>query len=131
VNPREQVLAAVTQALPDTIRVLEHAQEIDPPKRTTVMVRMGQQRPLPASPQYARLYQAQLLVMASRLERAPADDDLEDAVELILWSIDHSSVPIVWTEARPRTWVQSDGNQYPGFEIDVELGMSITDPTEE
>lgn len=128
---RAQIKAAVEETLPDSIRVLEYSKEIDPPRRTTAMVRVDELVPLPQAPLSARVIRATLVVVATRNESQPADEELEDAVDLILWSIDNSPTNLVWTTASRTTWAQSDGNEYPGFEIKLELGLHTTDPTQE
>lgn len=129
---RDEVVNEVKALLPDGYATVDkYAQEVDPPRKPLIMVRLDEVQPVPEAGAGARVHLFGLIVLASRLETGPADDELEDSLELVLWSIDRGTSNLHWTNARRVTYKQSDGNEYPAFEVSLRLPHTVTDPTEE
>lgn len=129
-SARDEVVAAVTELLPEGYaRVEKYAKEVDPPKKPLVMVRVDEIQPLPAAGAGARRYLMALLLLATRTEPGKADDQLEDLLDLVLWSIDRDDSTLTWTSAKRATYKQSDGNEYAAFEVSLDLPITVTDPT--
>lgn len=129
-SARDVVVDAVEALLPaGYARVEKYAREVDPPRKPLVMVRVDEVQPVPEAGAGARVYLMALVLLASRREAGKADDELEDFLDFVLWSIDRDESNITWTSAKRATYKQSDENEYPAFEVALRLPITVTDPT--
>lgn len=102
--------AAVTAILTETgklpgVDVLAYARNIDPPERSTVMVRTDEVRPSEAA-EGLQDYHIALVLLAARVEPGPGDDELDALLEDVLYVVTSSyaaDAGITWTQARRAT----------------------------
>lgn len=118
---RDSIVAALDAALPADIDVRPYASNIDPPAMTTVMVRVDKVRPSPHAG-YAWEVEAALLVIAAKVTPGPSDDELEAALQDVLYALDShvATRALTWTEATRSVYGPEDGDPTnPAYSIAV------------
>lgn len=131
-SARDEVIEVLQSVLPTGYANVEkYAREVDPPRKPLVMVRVDEVQPVPEAGAGARVMIMALVLLASRPDPGKADDELEDFLELVLWSIDRNASNLTWTSAKRAVYRQSDSNEFPAFEVAIRLPGTVTDPTEE
>lgn len=112
---RTELVTELTATLPTSILVLPYARGIDPPTKPTVMVRVDQVTPS-SNPQAQRDYQFALVLIATKTEAGPADDELDGLLEDVLYELDKST-KINWTTAERATYEE----KFPAYEVTVTI----------
>lgn len=116
---REHIVTILTGALPSDVVVIPYARDIDPPSKSTVMVRIDTLRPSRAA---GGLWQvdAALVLIAARTTPGPADDELEALLQDVLYALNREDVAtaLSWTEAKRAVYGEPDPTN-PAFEVAV------------
>lgn len=125
-TPRAQIAAALAASLPDDIKVMPYARNIDPPAQTTVMVRLDRVEPHPAA-KGPRRYTFALVILAALTDPSgPADDELDNALEDVLHVIDKAPA-YRYEKAERATYA----NTTPAYEVTIQAAHTPTAPPEE
>ena len=115
---RNEVVTLLDGILPTDVDVIAYARNIDPPKRSTVLVRVDEVVPNPL-PQVWRGYRFALVLVAAKTDAGPADDELDGLLEDVLHAIDTSDT-ITWDKASRA--VYQDTN--PAYEVVLNVPFS-------
>lgn len=115
---REEVISALTgTGVLDPAQVVGYARSIDPPSIPTCLVRLDDVVPSPDNPQAENLHHYSLILVPSMTETGPADDELEDFLEDVLYAIGkHGN--LTWSKATRGTYQDT---QYPAFEVALDV----------
>lgn len=124
--------AAVTAILTEPgkltgVDVLPYARNIDPPERSTVMVRTDEVRPSEVA-EGLQDYRMALVLLAAKVEPGPGDDELDALLEDVLYVVTSSyaaEAGITWTVARRATYQEAT----PAYEIDISVTTRKEEPT--
>lgn len=113
-HPRKQLAGLLTTALPATWRVVAAKRSIDPPVKTTVVVKqLGVDKP-PQLPRGARTIRFVLTLISRHTDPDKAEDDLDSALPDLLDVLD---------QVRNLTWTSSDyvlvDDKYLGVDVQV------------
>lgn len=110
---RTALTAQLATYLPAGIDVVPYARAIDPPSRSTVMLRLDKVLP-PAAQGHNRAEYA-LVLIAAKTTAGPGDDELEALLEDVLFALDRMSdaMAVTWTEANRATYNETN----PAFEV--------------
>lgn len=120
-RPRQLVIDALADELPTTLRVVEYARQIDPPTVTTVMVRVDNVTPHPATPQAQRRYGFALIILAAKSDpTGPADDELDAALEDVLYAIERSQTLPQWTSAERAVYADTT----PAYQVNLPVDIT-------
>ena len=112
-SARAQVTAAIDAAMPDGVDVVGYARQIDPPARSTVMVRIDEVTRPAGLPTGCRAYKFALVCIAASTDPGgPADDELDGLLEDVLHALDVA--PDLTWETASRA-VYNDTN--PAYEV--------------
>lgn len=126
-NARANIVAALEApgVLPTGWRVMPYARNIDPPAVVTVMVRLDKVAPIPNHPEGFRVYTAGLVIVAPLTDpTGPADDQVDDALDLVLAALD-AHPNLAWTEAVRGTYAPKDSALFPTYEVTTESRISV------
>lgn len=120
-SARSELKALLTApgALPADVALLDYASQIDPPARSTVMVRLDEVRPHPV--EGIRTYAFTLILLAAKVATGPADDELEALLEDVLLAISKPS-GLAWEKAARGVYAEST----PAFEVPLTVTVSAT-----
>lgn len=121
--PRQQLTDALSAALGDDVIVQAYADDVDPPARPLLMLRLDEITRPPAGPHH-RLYTFGLIVLTPLTETGPADDQLESIVETVLYALDTAEPlgAVIWTAAKRASYRDT----YPAFEISLATAATVT-----
>lgn len=120
---RSTLVAGLREFLPSDVRVMPYAEQIDPPRRPTVMVRIDVVQPLLNAPSAARTYQFALVLIPTKCDAGPADDELDRLLEDVLFALESDASPLTWSRAERGTY---QGSTYPAYEVTVSHHFPIT-----
>lgn len=113
VTPRLQLVDVLEPLVPDGVRVLGFARDLDAPGTAgTVMVRVDEVVPS-SQPQAVREYRVALVLVVA--QTTTGEDDLDDLLETVLALLEETKTGIVWTAARRATFEE----KFPAYEIDT------------
>ena len=106
---------ALAALLPPDVELLPYAREIDPPSKSTVMLRLDTVKPSTAAGGL-RDYTFALVLIGAKLTAGRADDELEDLLDDVLFALekDHG-LAVTWSEARRAVYNESN----PAFEVPI------------
>lgn len=114
--PRKQAADLLAGILPAGVRVIPHARNTPAPDRQTVMLRFDEVAVHPQAPESHRLYTFTGIVITPMVDpTGPADDDLDDLLEQVLFALDESP-HLSWSRAVRGTWLDTTA---PCWEITV------------
>ena len=114
-SARTMVTAAVDAAMPDGVDVLPYAKQIDPPARSTVMVRVDEVTRPSDLPIGCRIYKFALVCVAAQTDPGgPADDELDGLLEDVLHALDVAP-DLTWDTATRAVYAETN----PAFEVIV------------
>ena len=117
--PRPLIVAQLA-SLSAEYQLIPYARDITP-TRATVMVRIDGVSP--TDDRMLRRYQAALLVITPRIDpTGPADDELDAALEDVLYSLDQTPAGIVWESARRVVYA----DVLPAYEIAITVHTNHT-----
>jgi len=127
---RALVVELLTSALPSDVDVIAYAHNIDAPSRSTVMVRTDRVIPSPAG-QGLRQYEFGLVLIASKTTAGPADDELDELLEDVLYALTTGGATngVNWTQAVRATYGEPDGTN-PAYELTLQATIA-TEPEQE
>lgn len=113
VSARAALHAALVTLLPPDVVIVAYSRQIDPPAKSTVMLRLDSVRPSTSSSGHLD-YEFALVLIAATTDTGPADDELEDLLSDVLFALekDHG-LAVVWTEATRSVY----GDTNPAFEV--------------
>ena len=111
------------------LRVLGYARDVDPGDRPTVMVRVDEVKPrrrAMGSTGTLRDYAFGVIVIPSILTGAAAEDELDEALELVLARLeviadDALARNLEWATATRASWLE----KFPAYEITVTVPLKI------
>lgn len=103
--------------------VLKYARDIDPPARTTLMLRADEVLRHPVVPMAARNYTFAIIVLPSSRTPDVVDDELELALEEVLDAIERAPEFPQWTAARR---VLFGSTEAPAYEVTLPFTATIT-----
>lgn len=113
--------AQVGAGLPlEGVDVIGYASNITPPARPVVMVRIDEVTPSQLSDR--RSYTFALILIPSQTEPGPADEELDQLLEDVLYAIDQADT-LTWTRALRATYQNST---YPAYEVIVTRPIGIS-----
>lgn len=112
--PRTLLHTGLVDALPDDIEVDAYA-ENKAVSKPTVMIRADGIRRHPDAPQALRRYAYALIVLTPKTDVGPADDELDDTVEDVLYAIEQSPTLPPWESAERGVF----GENTPCYEVVV------------
>src|SRR5690349_17664967 len=95
------------------VNVIPYARNIDPPAVLTVMVRVDEVSPESPVPNAERTYGFALVLLPTKLEPGPADDELDGLLEDVLYAIDKHP-QLTWSKATRATYQDTT---YPAYEV--------------
>ena len=96
--------------------VMPYAREVDPPAKSTVMVRTDSAKPGPAIG--LTTYGFALVLIAAKTEAGAGDDELDALLEDVIFALDQlSPAGITWSQATRATYQESN----PAYEVAVEV----------
>lgn len=116
---RNEVVTTLEGILPAGVEVKAYARSIDPPDVPTVLVRVDEVVPNPL-PQVWRGYQFALVLVPTKTDPGPADDELDGLLEDVLFAIDQSDT-ITWAKATRGTYQDT---AYPAYEVTLNVPFS-------
>jgi len=113
VSARGALTDALETLLPPDVAVIPYAKQIDPPAKSTVMLRLDKVRPSTATNGHLD-YDFALVLIAATTTTGTADDELEDLLSDVLFALekDHG-LAVTWTEATRATYADTN----PAFEV--------------
>lgn len=118
---RDEILGILQRegALPVDIDVQPYARNIDPPLRTTVMVRIDKVRPSKVAGGLWEV-EAALVIVGAQTTPGSADDELDAALQDVLFALDTQKVAnaLTWTEATRAVYGEPDPTN-PAYEVAV------------
>jgi hypothetical protein len=125
VGPREYLERVLTAALPavDGVDIVRYARDVDPPARPTLLLRIDDVVRHPDAPQSQRRYGFTLILLGAG-DGERAEEELEEALETVLWAVEESPDLPQWVRAERAVWRDST----PAFEIAVPVDFVTTDP---
>lgn len=116
---REEIAALVGAGLDASVDVIPFARNIDPPSKSTVMVRIDAVRPSKAT---GALWEvdAALVLIAAKTAPGPADEELDALLQDVLYALDQQDVAnaISWSEAKRAVYGNPDPTN-PAYEVAV------------
>jgi hypothetical protein len=97
-HPRKKLAEELTEALPDTWRIIPEQRNVDPQNRTVVVVKQRTLVKNPAAPNASRLVGFTLTLISRYVDTEKAEDDLDVTLPVLLAAID--GIPnLRWDEA--------------------------------
>lgn len=119
---RSEVVDALDTLLPD-VTVLPYARNVTPPAQPLVMVRVDRVEPAPEVPNHNR-YTFALVLLGSKNEPGPADDELDELLEQVIYTINSEDSVLTWTSAVRGTY---ENTSYPAYEVTVIHNIKVTE----
>jgi hypothetical protein len=123
---RAPIIAALSApgVLPADIDVIPYARNIDPPDRTTVMVRVDDVEPSKTS-QGTWTVTGALVIVAAKTAPGDGDDEVEDALMDVLVAVESPDITpgINWTKATRGTY-PVDNPTNPAYDVAVTLHIA-------
>lgn len=117
---RALVYSVLKANMPVDIDVIQYSRQIDPPTKSTVMVRIDRVQPSPAA-SGMRDYRFGLVLIAAKQAAGPGDDELENLLEDVLFVLDEIGPQgVTWESAERATYNESN----PAFEVAVSVTVA-------
>ena len=118
---RDQIVGVLQAegALPEDVDVIGYARNIDPPRRSTVMVRVDTVRPSQVAGSLWQV-EAALVLIGAKTTPGPADDELDALLQDVLYALDTEQVSgaLSWSEAKRAVYGEPDPTN-PAYEVAV------------
>lgn len=129
---RQLVVEQVAQLPLDDIAVRPYARLNRQPAKVTLLVRMDEVTPLADVAQNARTYNLSLILLGTKLvtdddQLGGVDDELDDALDHVLHTLDEATTDVVWTSAKRGTY---EATSSPCYLIAVELSGTFQPESE-
>jgi hypothetical protein len=128
---RDEVVDLLDGALPVGVDVLPYARQIDPPDRSTVMVRVDVIRPAPESGLWEVDAALVLIVPGPGTEVEAAEAELDGLLEDVLYALDNDDgIPngVRWTEAKRAVYGEPEPTN-PAYEVALTIRTQKEQPT--
>jgi hypothetical protein len=122
VTARTEVVAALDPLL-DGVTVLPYARNVTPPAQPLVMVRVDRVEPAKELPNHNR-YTFALVLLGSKNEPGPADDELDELLEQVIFAINSEQDVLTWESAARGTY---ENTSYPAYEVTVIHNIKVTE----
>lgn len=116
---RDVIVALLSAHVPSGVDVIAYARNIDPPSRSTVMVRIDKVTPSRAA---SALWEvtAALVLVSAKVTPGAGDDELDALLQDVLYALDQQDVAnaLSWTEANRAVYGEPDPTN-PAYEVVV------------
>lgn len=121
---RDQIVAVLQDGLPAGIDVIAYARNIDPPNKSTVMVRLDRVVPSRAASGLWDVDAALVLISAQTTPGA-ADDELDGLLQDVLYALDSQAVAnaLRWSEATRAVFGEPDPTN-PAYEVAITTSIA-------
>ena len=114
-SARSELHDALAELLPPDVELVAYSRQIDPPAKSTVMLRLDKVRPSSSSAGH-RDYEYALVLIAAKTATGYADDELEDLLEDVLFVLEQRhGLAVTWSEATRSVYADSN----PAFEVPI------------
>lgn len=126
---RELLSAALREHLPEGVRVMDYALQLDALERDAriVMLRLDGVEPSPM-PQAWRRYRYALVLAVAGSEPGRSDDTLDQLVEDVLDALEATRL-VGWSSANRAVLTDSENRpKWPSYEVVLTLDTRKTDP---
>lgn len=120
-SARTETVALLAAHLPADVVVMPYSRQIDPPSKSTVMVRIDEVKPARSAWGF-REYTFALVLIAAQTLAGAGDDELDALLEDVLFALEKDDIPngVTWSQATRATYQETN----PAYEVAITVATS-------